>query len=323
MHVNYDELVEKSISDSIADPKSIKIDKQFGEGEMTTVAVKKGISVLTNDVLFNQDICVLPDQKGYQDYVWVFVCLSGNVFFTFHNRAFPIKTGHSALFIGGEEDICLKQEVKKDSRFKLVSVLIERDIFNAITGRKPEEIYQLSNLELSERNRQVPPAMRNVAEQLLLDDFEGVDSKLYFEAKVLEFIAYKLGILDKYRPVERKSESTYPSLVERVHHAAELLEQMMLDPPGIFDLCGTVGLNHNKLIQGFKGVFGQTPFEYLSTIRLQKAAKLIQSGEQNVTEAAFSVGYSNLSHFARIFRQEFGVNPKTYGKRREGCLKTK
>jgi len=50
-------------------------------------------------------------------------------------------------------------------------------------------------------------------------------------------------------------------------------------------------------------------FAYLRSRRLDQAYELIRSGEMNVTEAAFEVGYANPSAFSAAFRKAFGVNP--------------
>jgi len=192
--------------------------------------------------------------------------------------------------------------------FKTVSVLFDFDTFFEVTGRKPEDILKLLSRGFPEKHIQIP--IWRVAEQIAGEDFSEVDKKLFIEAKLLELVSYQLGQLKK-QP-EKTCIKKKKTLVERVYYAAETIEKQMLEPPGIFDLSYTAGLDHNRLNQGFKDIFGVTPFEYLKKIRLKKAAQLIATREHNVTEAAFSVGYTNLSNFAKIFKKEFGVNPSKY-----------
>jgi AraC-like DNA-binding protein len=45
---------------------------------------------------------------------------------------------------------------------------------------------------------------------------------------------------------------------------------------------------------------------------MEKAAELLRSGDYNVTEAAFEVGYSSLSHFSQAFHETFGCCPGLY-----------
>ena len=57
---------------------------------------------------------------------------------------------------------------------------------------------------------------------------------------------------------------------------------------------------------------GGGPIELLQTIRLKKAAELILTGKQNITQIMYEVGFQTPSHFARLFREYFGVNPSGY-----------
>lgn len=312
MRILADELFEQTFTDPFAMPNSLVIDQPFCKGVITKLAVKEGVWVISTDVSFSEDTCIVTPNQDKLGCVWMSVCLSGDVFLSKQNRAFHLKAGHSNVHVDGQSEKFLTEDIKKNTCYQTVSVMMSQDAFRIITTRQPSEIYQLSELEFSGRRRMAPPAMLKVAEQILKTEFKGVDKKLFLEAKILELVAYKLGILDQYNPARKNSISAPPSLAEKIHYAAELLEQMMPDPPGIFKLSRKVGLDHTVLIRGFKEIYGHTPFEYLSKIRLQKAAELIASGEQNVTEAAFNVGYANLSHFAKIFRKEFGMNPKAY-----------
>jgi len=232
--------------------------------------------------------------------------LSGSIKFSFRKRSVQISSGFSDVF-AGEDGPCIKQEIHGNSRLKVVSIVFCQEAFFAMTGKNPDELRQLASRAHTENRMPLP--MRMASEQLVAENLMGVDKNLFLEAKVLELVSYKLGQLENATGAVACVNKTY---AEKIHYAAELLEQQMLDPPGIFDLASQAGLNHNKLTKGFKDTFHFTPFEYLSKIRLRKAAALIASGDQNVSEAAFSVGYSNLSHFAKIFRKEFGVNPSEF-----------
>jgi len=50
----------------------------------------------------------------------------------------------------------------------------------------------------------------------------------------------------------------------------------------------------------------------LRQLRLERAAELLRTGQCNVTEAAFEVGYNSLSHFTLAFRETFGCCPGLY-----------
>ena len=87
------------------------------------------------------------------------------------------------------------------------------------------------------------------------------------------------------------------------------MAKKMDDPPTIAQLARIAGINEFKLKAGFKALFGSTIYEYLRAIRLEKAYTLIRNGEMSVSEVAYHVGYNKPSHFSRLFRDCYGINP--------------
>jgi len=85
-------------------------------------------------------------------------------------------------------------------------------------------------------------------------------------------------------------------------------------PPTLHEIALTIGLNTNKLKRGFKQVFGTTVFGLIRNIRLEEARVLLQEGNFSVTEVALQVGYNSLSHFARLFKQTYGLYPHAFMK---------
>ncbi|MBA9855768.1 AraC family transcriptional regulator [Ralstonia pickettii] len=64
-----------------------------------------------------------------------------------------------------------------------------------------------------------------------------------------------------------------------------------------------------SFIRSFKKAHGLTPHQYIIESRLQAARTLITSGQCDVTEAAFTCGFSTASHFSATFRKRWGVSP--------------
>lgn len=56
-----------------------------------------------------------------------------------------------------------------------------------------------------------------------------------------------------------------------------------------------------------------TPTNFIHIVRLEKAAAMLKNKEGNVTEIAFAVGFSDSSHFSRLFKRYYGVTPSQYG----------
>lgn len=70
-------------------------------------------------------------------------------------------------------------------------------------------------------------------------------------------------------------------------------------------------INKYSLCELFKNVAGSSPNQYLINCRIMKAKELLISGE-SVDSVCGKAGFSNLSHFSRIFKQKVGLSPKKY-----------
>ncbi|MCG8580186.1 MAG: response regulator [Bacteroidales bacterium] len=96
--------------------------------------------------------------------------------------------------------------------------------------------------------------------------------------------------------------------------AREVVEQHIDDTDfDVNDFAREVGLGRTRLYSKIKGVTGQTPNEFILSIRLKKAADMLQKQpELNVSEIAYAVGFSTPRYFSRCFREHFGVTPSKY-----------
>ena len=73
-----------------------------------------------------------------------------------------------------------------------------------------------------------------------------------------------------------------------------------------------VGLSRVQLYRKMKELTGLTPTEFLRNLRLEQAARLLKERKVNISQVAWSLGYNNVGHFSRIFKQHFGVTPTEY-----------
>jgi len=81
------------------------------------------------------------------------------------------------------------------------------------------------------------------------------------------------------------------------------------DQFGIQQLCKEIGMSRAQLYRKFKSLTDKTVNDYLINFRLFKAKEMLLNSDLNVSEVAYEVGFKNLSHFSRAFREAFGLNP--------------
>ena len=73
-----------------------------------------------------------------------------------------------------------------------------------------------------------------------------------------------------------------------------------------------VGISRAQLHRKMRDMTGLPVSEFIRNIRLEQAVRLLEEQKINVTQVAYSVGFSNLAHFSTVFRKQFGVSPTEY-----------
>ena len=76
-----------------------------------------------------------------------------------------------------------------------------------------------------------------------------------------------------------------------------------------------VCISRAQLHRKMKEMTGISTSEFIRNIRLEQAARLLKEQKINVTQVAYTVGFSNLAHFSTIFRRHFGIAPSEYAER--------
>ena len=104
----------------------------------------------------------------------------------------------------------------------------------------------------------------------------------------------------------------------RVRHAQRLISEDLRRPLVLKEIARAVNLSEPHLRSLFRAETGMTPAQYLKSLRMQKAKELLEETFLNVKQIMFQVGVNEKSHFARAFRQTYGLSPAEYRKRVRG-----
>jgi AraC family transcriptional regulator len=118
-----------------------------------------------------------------------------------------------------------------------------------------------------------------------------------------------------FREIEQISSvrsSTRKELYQRVYRARDFIAAVFHQPVTLDEIARVACLSTNHLLRSFKQIFGQTPHQYLTGLRLAEAQKLLKKTELPVIQICQSVGFESHSSFSLLFRRHFGVSPQTY-----------
>lgn len=100
--------------------------------------------------------------------------------------------------------------------------------------------------------------------------------------------------------------------VERLLYVRNEILKDLSVPPVLRELSQMAAMSETKLKQLFKQTFGNTIYNYYQQARMEEAAFLLKQGRHSVAEVGYELGFSNLSHFSRLFEKHYGLNPKRF-----------
>lgn len=78
----------------------------------------------------------------------------------------------------------------------------------------------------------------------------------------------------------------------------------------VSDLSEKAGMSESNFSHTFKKVYGQSPQKYINASKLEYSLELLKN--DSVTNVAFELGFENLSHFIRLFKEKYKTTPKQY-----------
>ena len=119
----------------------------------------------------------------------------------------------------------------------------------------------------------------------------------------------------KEKVVEKKVKGNDEQLMERIMKVVN--DHLSDSDLNVEMLCGEVGISRAQLHRKMKEMTGLPISEFIRNIRLEQAVRLLKEQKINVTQVAYSVGFSNLAHFSTVFRKQFGVSPSEYIERNQ------
>lgn len=154
------------------------------------------------------------------------------------------------------------------------------------------------------------PDIERVLKQLSEINDQNELDVLYYRIKVLELLYLLFGKLLQ-REMNRHS-SINKSDLEKLYSIRTAIISDLSVPPRLNELSKIAGMSETKMKQLFKQVFGDTIYTYYQKIRMDEAAFLLKQAGYSVTEVGYQLGFTNMSHFGRLFKSHFGITPKKF-----------
>ncbi|MFF5071645.1 helix-turn-helix transcriptional regulator [Micromonospora olivasterospora] len=123
-----------------------------------------------------------------------------------------------------------------------------------------------------------------------------------------------------WQVTSRSTEEEHLRDLARLRRVRDRIDREYAQPLDVEALARAVNMSAGHLSRQFRLAYGESPYAYLMTRRVERAMALLRRGDLGVTEVCFAVGCSSLGTFSTRFTELVGVPPSTY--RREAARAT-
>src|SRR3954462_11739881 len=98
----------------------------------------------------------------------------------------------------------------------------------------------------------------------------------------------------------------------RLRRARDPMDRDYAQPLDVSALAREALMSPGHFSRSFRAAFGETPYSYLMTRRIERATALLRRGDLSVTEVCMAVGCSSLGSFSSRFTELMGESPSAY-----------
>jgi AraC-like DNA-binding protein len=106
----------------------------------------------------------------------------------------------------------------------------------------------------------------------------------------------------------------------RLRRVRDRMDREYAKPLDVDALARDAHMSAGHFSREFRRAYGESPYSYLMTRRIERAMALLRRGDLSVTEVCFEVGCSSLGTFSTRFTELVGVPPSTYREQADGAM---
>ncbi len=247
-------------------------------------------------------------------YIQFHFCLDGNVSFSYNKDSYKLNLDANKFLMlyNPSKKIPINSEISPKT--KLITLLISINKFHSLFSDSADSIPFISDENLNRKyykEDKISNKTSTVLNQILNENLNKNIKKIYLNGKVLELLSILFNTADEL-DLDQCPFLADDKNILKIKKAKEIILQNIEDPPSLNELSTKVEIPLKNLKTGFKQVYGNTVYGFLTEYKMTKASQMLSSKNYNVNEVAQYLGYSSASHFINAFKKRFGITPKKY-----------
>jgi AraC family transcriptional regulator len=253
---------------------------------------------------YSTPACVIPRHEHVENFVHLVLSGSGRYEISTGGKTLRFDAHPGTTFIVPQGTV---DELRWETPIHHIAVAIHPSLLvNAL-----EQSAHESSIELIEHWNLMDRHIMAVLLAMTADLEEGSPAgKLYGESLANALAVYLLRRYSARRlepPVYRGGLPGY-----RLKRVIEHIEEHLAADLSLRELAAVAGMSAHHFAEMFRRSTGRSPHQYVLLQRIERAKQLLRDPKRSVIDAGLDAGFSNQSHFCRVFRKFVGETPSTF-----------
>jgi len=288
--------------------RRLEIPEEFGMGYCTGYVFNEHIRMLISNYELTEDIIVKnPDIRASRRMI----------FFKFQN-IFPksetvVTEKHLPSVLVATSSMNTDDVISIHTNTSTINIEVDADYLNGLfdlSGRSPVLQSLLQNTQPLLFEQLIYPSLQKIVEEIVTEPVEETFELFFLRIKAEELICRLLMELEKRD--EKHIYALNAQDIQSIYNVKEQMLEHLETPPVIQELAVSATMSPSKLKRLFKQIFGNSIFSYYQEFRMKEAARLLKEEKLSVSEVGYQLGFTNLSHFSRVFNEHIGMKPKQF-----------
>lgn len=295
---------------------TIIIPEHMGEGFVRKVAFNEGFRFLMHRYRLKEDFTIIRNPSEVpNDLISIFFYNNEQPIDLIYNSENPVKFSRkndSAIQVTTSDLNSIIRFPAHSETYYIVVGITASKLSSLLGIEEPNAIIKTitsgtsSFLYFESMSAEVQLVLKHIASINISDPL----SNFHIQIKVQELLYLLFSSLSKRENISQKALSNGDA--EKLMAVRNTIVADLSIPPVMSSLAATVAMSETKLKLLFRQTFGDSIYNYYQRIRMEEAAFLLKQGNQSVSEVGYELGFSNLSHFSRLFEKHYGSTPKKF-----------
>lgn len=299
----------------LIDDKYIRIGSmpEYGRGETQFLQAGKDIQIVTSRTSRPETLALKFIGENWLRFSFT---LTGSLVFDLGDGTQVDVTGGTSFFGVYPAGYSSTDYFITGSNLEWVSVVIKASELQRILGVDLNELphpiadaIENATTPVFHKENSIDSRTAQIVMQMLLADTPLYMRPMFMLAKALELMSTFLAKLSADNEVANNQITLSARDRKNLALAREIVSSDMMTTLKLPELARMVGLNRNKLSQGFRTVYGVTLQDFSYELKMKRAEEYLKNREGSLNELAEILGYRHANNLSAAIKKHFGVNP--------------